>query len=192
MRVLVACEYSGTVRDAFSKAGHEAVSCDLLDSDSPGSHYKGDVFDIINDGWDMMIAHPPCTYLTNAANKWLYVDSSVSTVEERLIYRDEAIAFFMRLQNADIEKIAIENPQPHPYVTNRVGRFNDKVQPWMFGDPETKGVCWWLKNLAPLMSTVIESTRSDIKHRLPPGPERAKMRAKFFPNMAGAMAHQWG
>lgn len=192
MKILVACEFSGVVRDAFIKVGHEAMSCDLLPTESPGPHYEGNIFDVLDDGWDMMIAHPPCTYLTNAANKWLYVDSSKSTVQERLIYRESAIYFFKELMDASIEKIAIENPQPHPYVMKKVGRFTDKVQPWMFGDPETKGVCWWLKSLAPLMSTDICSIREAVKHNLPPSPDRAKLRSKFFPNMAHAMAEQWG
>ena len=140
----------------------------------------------------MMIAHPPCTYLTNAANKWLYVDSKMCTVNERLKRRELAIDFFLKLKNVDINMIAIENPQPHPYVTERVGSFQYKVQPWMFGDPETKGVCLWLENLPALMSTVIESKREAIKHNLPPGPERSKLRSRFFPLMAKAMADQWG
>jgi hypothetical protein len=191
MKVLIACEFSGTVRDAFLARGHDAISCDLLPTESPGPHYQGDVMDIINDGFDLMIAHPPCTYLTNAANKWLYVDSGACTALDRLDRREDAIEFFKALQAAPIEKIAIENPQPHPYVMEKVGRFADKVQPWMFGDPETKGVCLWLKNLPPLMSTSIESKREDIKHRLPPGPDRAKLRSMFFPKMAQAMAEQW-
>lgn len=192
MRVLVACEYSGTVRDAFTARGHDATSCDILKTESPGKHYTGDVTEILGDGWDLMIAHPPCTYLTNAANRWLYEDSSVSTASERLNLREQAIEFFLTLKNADIPMIAIENPEPHPYVISRVGKYSDKVQPWMFGDPETKGVCLWLKNLPPLFSTLIESRRDDLKHRLPPGPDRAKLRSKFFPNMAAAMADQWG
>ena len=194
MRILVACEESQTVTKAFRAKGHEAYSADIQDSSGghPEWHIKGDVLKILDDGWDMMIAHPECTYLTNAANKWLYVDSSKSTVAERLVLREEAIEFFLKFKNADIPKIAIENPQPHPYVMEKVGRFSDKVQPWMFGDPETKGVCWWLKEIPALMSTIIESKREDIKHRLPPGPDRAKLRSKFFPNMANAMADQWG
>ena len=140
----------------------------------------------------MAVFHPPCTYLTNAANRWLYQDNKSTTAKERWSLRDEAIEFFLTLWNAPIPKIAIENPAPHPYVIERVGKYHDKVQPWMFGDPETKGVCLWLKNLPPLMSTVIESKREAIVHKMPPGPERAKMRSRFFPNMARAMAEQWG
>tara|TARA_R110001599_G_scaffold196826_1_gene393451 strand:+ start:278 stop:865 length:588 start_codon:yes stop_codon:yes gene_type:complete len=193
MRVIVGCEESQVVTKAFRERGIEAYSCDLQDCSGgrPEWHIKGDILDNL-EGWDLGIFHPDCTYLTNAANKWLFEDSSKCTVEERLVLRGKAIEFFIKLQDAPIDKIAIENPQPHPYVTDRVGRFTDKVQPWMFGDPETKGVCWWLKNLPPLMSTVIETTREDLKHRLPPGPERAKLRSKFFPLMAKAMAVQWG
>jgi len=193
MRVLIGCEESQVVCKAFREKGHEAYSCDIQECSGgkPEWHIKGDVLDNL-EGWDLGIFHPDCTYLTNAGNKWLFVDSSKSTVSERLVLRDKAIEFFLKLKNAPIEKIAIENPQPHPYVIERVGRFTDKVQPWMFGDPETKGVCLWLKNLPPLMSTIIESKREDLKHRLPPGPERAKLRSKFFPNMAEAMADQWG
>ncbi len=192
MRVLVACEFSGIVRDAFSARGHDAWSCDLLPTESAGNHIEGDVLEVLADGWDLLIAHPPCTFLTNAANRWLYVDSGQSTVAERIRHRADAIRFFQALQTAPVGKIAIENPQPHPYVISVVGRFHDKVQPWQFGDPETKGICWWLKNLPPLISTVIETTREDVKHRLPPGPERAKLRSKFFPGVAKAMADQWG
>ena len=168
------------------------MSCDIEDTQAPGPHYKGSVLDILDDGWDLAIFHPPCTYLTNAANKWLYVDSSLTTVAERLELREEAIEFFLKLKNADIPKIAIENPQPHPYVISKVGRFQDKIQPWMFGDPETKGICWWMKGLAPLMSTQIESKREALKHLLPPGPERAMLRSKFFPGVSKALADQWG
>jgi len=192
LRVLVGCERSGIVRDAFVARGHDAMSCDIEDTQAPGPHYKGSVLDILDDGWDLAIFHPPCTYLTNAANKWLYVDSSLTTVAERLELREEAIEFFLKLKNADIPKIAIENPQPHPYVISKVGRFQDKIQPWMFGDPETKGICWWMKGLAPLMSTQIESKREALKHLLPPGPERAMLRSKFFPGVSKALADQWG
>jgi len=192
MKVLVACEYSGIVRDAFTEKGHDAMSCDLLPTESPGKHYQGDVLDILNNGWDLMIAHPECTYLTNAANRWLYEDSAVCTKEERIIRRDKAIEFFLKLKNAPINKIAIENPQPHPYVIEKVGKFSDKIQPWMFGNPETKSICLWLKNLPPLISTIIESKREDIKFRLPKTSERSKLRSKFFTGIAKAMADQWG
>lgn len=192
MKILVACEHSGIVRDSFLAKGHDAISCDILDTDVPGPHHRGDVLDILNDGWDLMIAHPPCTFLTNAANRWLYEDSAKSTVEQRLLRRDMAIAFFKLMLCAPVEKIAVENPFPHKWVVEQVGRYSDMVQPWMFGDPESKGVYWWLKNLPPLMSTVTETNREQKKWRMSPGPERDKMRSQFFPLMAEAMADQWG
>jgi len=208
MRVLNACEESQAGCIAFRDKGHEAYSCDLQECSGghPEWHIKGDVLNILGGGtfktqsgdtvtidkWDMMIGHPYCTYNTNAANKWLTVDSSQSTVAERLVLRDEGLVFFRALLDAPIEKICLENPQPHPYVYTKVGRFQDKVQPWMFGEPETKGLCLWLKNLPPLMSTVIESVRDDVKHKLPPGPERTKLRSKSYPKVMEAMADQWG
>lgn len=194
LKILMACEESQVGCKAFRLKGHEAYSCDLQDCSGgkPQWHIKGDVLEVLDDGWDMMIGHPYCTYNTNAANKWLKVDSSKSTVAERLVLRDEGLVFFKALWDADIDKICLENPQPHPYVYTKVGRFHDKIQPWMFGEPETKGLCLWLKNLPPLMSTIIESTRDPIKHMLPPGPDRAKERSKSFPLIMKAMADQWG
>lgn len=194
MRVLVACEESQIVCKAFRKRGHEAFSCDIQDCSGgkPQWHIKDDVINHIYSGWDLMVAHPPCTYNSNSGNRWLYEDSSKCTAAERLVLRDAGLVFFLMLQNAPIEKIAIENPEPHPYVKSVVGDYQDKIQPWMFGDPETKGVCLWLKNLPPLMSTIIETTRKPKVHTMPAGPERARERSKFFPNMAEAMAAQWG
>ncbi len=192
MRVLVACEYSGIVRDAFTAQGHYAMSADLLPTESPGPHHQGDVLDVLYDGWDLMVGHPPCTTFTNAANRWLYEDSSKGTAEERRQDREEAIEFFLKLWNAPIERIALENPQPHPYVIDRVGMYHDKLQPWMFGEPETKGICLWLKNLPPLMSTVIETDRQPKVHHMSPGEERSKERSRFFPLVAQEMAIQWG
>lgn len=192
-KVLFACEESGVGRDIFIEHGYDAWSCDL----KPGrgvhtdKHIQADVLTILDQDWDRMIAHPDCTYLTNAANRWLYEDSSKSTAAERLVLRESAIEFFLTLKNADIEEICIENPEPHPYVISLVGHYSDKVQPWMFGDPETKGLCLWLKNLPPLMSTMIETTREDKKHRLPPSPERAALRSESFPGVMQAMARQW-
>lgn len=194
MKIIVGCEESQIVMSAFLERGHDAWSCDLQETsgEHPDRHLQCDIMEILDDGWDLAIFHPTCTYLTNAANKWLFHDSANQTVGERWREREKAIDFFIKLQEANIEKIAIENPQPHPYVMEKVGRFTDKIQPWMFGDPETKGICWWLKNLPPLMSTVIESKREPLKHMLPPGPERAKLRSKFFPGVSAAMAEQWG
>lgn len=194
MRVLVACEYSGIVRSAFSARGHEAWSCDLLPTESPGNHYQGDVMNILGDNWDLMVAHPPCTFLTNAANRWLYEDCATGTAEQRLYSRAEAIQFFQRLQQAPVARIAIENPEPHPFVIQQVGKYSDKIKPEWFGVPEKKGICLWLKNLPPLLSTlIIPADQCSAKvHRMAPGKDRAKMRSIFFHGVAAAMAEQWG
>ena len=151
MRVLVACEFSGIVRDAFLAKGHDALSCDLEPTENPGPHYQGDVRDILNDEWDLMIAHPPCTFLTNAANRWLYETCATSTPAERREEREKAIEFFLTLKNAPIAKIAIENPQPHPYVIKRVGPYQDKIDPGYFDIAEQKGICLWLKGPPPFL-----------------------------------------
>jgi hypothetical protein len=196
MRVLVGCEYSGVVRESFKALGHDAWSCDLLDTDIPGQHIKGDVLEVLNDNWDLMIAHPPCTFLTNAANRWYYDPDDKSKPHpdypNRWEDRDEAIEFFQALQNAPIHKIAIENPFPNPYVSDRVGTHHQKVQPADFGHPESKGICLWLKNLGPLFSTMIEPIREQKMWRLPPSKERWKLRSKTYQGLADAMAHQWG
>lgn len=193
MRVLIACEYSATVRTAFEQRGHDVISCDLLPTEIPGNHYEGDVMDIINDGWDLMIAHPPCTYLTISANKWYGVNPS------RYYDRIEASKFFIDLALASIERIAIENPIG---VMSGFYRKPDQVvQPWMFGHGETKATCFWLKNL-PLLTwsdtdnlfakkTSVEG-REQRLHNLPPSPDRWKERSRTFPGIAKAMAEQWG
>lgn len=190
MRVLVACEYSGIVRDAFLRAGHDAVSCDLLPSESSlGEHYQGSVHDIIGDSWDMMIAHPPCTYLANSGVRWLYEDIS------RWPKMFEAAAFFNSLKVDHIPKIAIENPTQHKFARALVGPQHEKTyQPWQFGDNETKGVRFHLKGLPalhPLKITKPEGVEARV-WKMPPGPNRQKERSRFFEGMANAMAEQWG
>lgn len=195
MRVLVACEYSGTVRDAFIEKGHESMSCDLLPSDSPGPHYQGDVFDIINDGWDLMIAHPPCTYLTNSGVRWLYKQ------EDRWKHLIDGAVFFRKLHESNIPKIAIENPIMHKYAKQIVGVEQSQViQPWMFGHMEQKATCLWLKNL-PLLSPTndvkdemmsLPKNQRERLHYLPPSEDRWKLRSKTFEGIAAAMAEQWG
>lgn len=195
MKVLIACEYSGTVRDAFIKKGHEAMSCDLLPTDSPGPHYQGDIFDIINDGWDLMIAHPPCTYLTNSGVTWLYKQ------EDRWKHLIDGAVFFRKLHEANIPKIAIENPIMHKYAKQIVGVEQSQViQPWMFGHMEQKATCLWLKNL-PLLVTTNDVKEEMMKlpknererlHYLPPSEDRWKLRSKTFDGIAEAMAEQWG
>lgn len=205
MRILVACEYSGTVRDAFIRAGHYALSCDLLPSESDqGDHYQGDIFDILGDGWDLMVAHPPCTYLTNAANGSLYRTESPNGAKvgparwEAMI---DGAAFFRALLNAPIPRIAVENPVMNGYARTIIGRGPDQtVQPWMFGHMESKAVCLWLKGLPPLIST--EDTRAAMLqlpkrewakvHHASPSADRAKERSRFFTGIADAMATQWG
>jgi len=195
VRVLVACEYSGTVRDAFIAKGHDAMSCDLLPTDALGPHYQGDVFDIINDGWDLMIAHPPCTYLCNSGVSWLHKDLKRW---EKLI---EGGVFFRNLIDAPIPKICIENPIQHKYAKLLIGyKQSQIVQPWMFGHPESKATGLWLKDLPPLQATdnvkaemdALPANQRQRLHYLPPSKDRWKLRSKTFEGLAAAMADQWG
>ena len=183
MKILIACEYSGTVRDAFIARGHDAMSCDLLPTDKPGPHYQGDVFDIIDDGWDMMIAHPPCTHLAVSGARYF--------AEKRADGRQQAaIDFFMRLTSADIPKIAVENPI---CIMSSIWRKPDQIiQPWQFGHGETKATCLWLKDLPLLVPTDIVEGREARIHNLPPSPDRWKLRSKTYDGIAKAMAEQWG
>jgi hypothetical protein len=196
MRVLVACEYSGRVRDAFIKRGHDAISCDILPTDSPGPHYQGNVLDVLHDGWDLMIAHPPCTYLTNSGVCWLHKDP------ERWALLDEGAAFFKALLNADISKICIENPIMHKYAKERIGgvKQSQVIQPWMFGHMEQKATCLWLKNLPKLTEThnlksemmLLPKNQRERLHYLPPSADRWKLRSTTYQGIADAMADQWG
>jgi hypothetical protein len=187
MRVLVACEYSGKVRDAFIAQGHDAMSCDLLPSDVPGPHYQGDVFDIIDQGWDLMIAHPPCTYLSNSGVRWLYSQPG------RWDLMKGGANFFKALLEADIPMIAVENPIMHKHAVEIIGRRqNQVVQPWQFGHGETKGTCFWLKGLPKLVPTEVVEGREQRIHRLPPSADRWKIRSETFSGIANAMANQWG
>lgn len=195
MRVLIACEYSGTVRDAFTKLGHDAISCDLLPTDKPGKHYQGDVFDIINDGFDLMIAHPPCTYLTNAGVTWLHKKPG------RWDQMRDGAEFFKKLLNAPIDKIAVENPIMHKYAKEIIGESQAQiVQPWMFGHLEQKGTGLWLKNLPLLKPTndvkremmLLPDNQRQRLHYLPPSADRWKIRSTTFQGIADAMASQWG
>ena len=196
MKILVACEYSGTVRDAFAALGHEVTSCDLLPTEKPGKHYQGSVLDIINDGWDMLIGHPPCTYLTNSGVSWLH------RRPERWAQLDDGAAFFKALWDAPIERIALENPIMHKYALERIGgRKQDQViQPWMFGHKEKKGTGLWLKNLPLLKPTTNLKAETDALpkkeqqriHMLPPSADRWKLRSTTFQGIADAMAQQWG
>jgi hypothetical protein len=199
-RVLVACEFSGIVRDAFIAAGHDAVSCDLLPTERPGPHVVGDVLRLLDDGWDLMVAHPPCTYLTNAGVRWLHGDvghkmaPTSLTGEARWEAMREGAAFFRALLDAPIPMVAVENPIMHRHAIEVVGRRQDQVvQPWMFGDPQQKAVGLWLRGLPPLIATgPIEMERHQLVHKMAPSADRAKKRSVFFPGIAAAMAAQWG
>ena len=196
MRVLVACEFSGRVRDAFRQCGHTAVSADILPSETPGEHYQGDVRDIMSDGWDLMIAHPPCTYLANSGVSWLYKD------ESRWNKLDSAASFFLELWNAPIKKICIENPIMHKHGRERIGnlQYTQIIQPWQFGHPESKATCLWLKNLPALHPTnnvkdEMEALPKNQRHRmhfLPPSETRWMERSRTYQGIADAMAKQWG
>jgi hypothetical protein len=186
MKVLVACEFSGVVRDAFARRGHDAWSCDILPTESPGNHIQDDVLKHLDEGWDLMIAHPPCTRLCNSGVCWL---------AKRNLWNEltDAGQFFRRLLEADIPRIAVENPIPHRYALEIIGhKYNQIIQPWQFGHGETKATCLWLKNIPALNPTNIVSGRIQRSHREPPGPERWKKRSRTFPGIAEAMAEQWG
>lgn len=181
MRVLVACEFSGIVRDAFIAKGHDAMSCDLLSTEKLGPHYQGDVMDIINDGWDLMIAHPPCTHLAVSGARW-FKDKREEQVD--------ALEFVRRLMEQPISKICIENPIS--IISSKIKKPSQVIQPWQFGHGETKATCLWLKNLPLLTPTNIVDGRKNRVHRMPPGPDRWKDRSRTFPGIAEAMADQWG
>lgn len=195
MNILVACEFSGTVRDAFIKKGHDAISCDLLPTDKTGPHYQGDIRDILYQDWDLIIAHPPCTYLANSGVCHLHKDPS------RWDKLDEAAEFFKLFRNHPCEKICIENPIPHKYAIERIGiKYNQIVQPWMFGHTEKKATCLWLKGLPFLKPTnfvkdemlKLPKNKQQRLHYLPPSEDRWKLRSKTYEGIAQAMADQWG
>lgn len=191
MKVLIACEESGTTRDAFIALGHDAMSCDILPTSSPGPHYQGDVRDVLGDGWDLMIAHPPCTHLAVSGARWF---------KDKAQEQEEALEFVRMLMDAPIPRIAIENPVS--IISSRIRKPDQIVQPWMFGDPFTKTTCLWLKGL-PLLEAddVVDKGERHVTkggkslpawYNLPPSPDRAKIRSKTFPGFARAMAEQWG
>ena len=181
MKVLVACEYSGRVRDAFIALGHDALSCDLLPTEVAGPHYQGDVFDIIEDGWDLMIAHPPCTHLAVSGSRWF---------KDKVKEQAEALVFVQTLMDAPIPKIAIENPIS--VISSRIRKPDQIIQPWQFGHGETKATCLWLKGLPKLTPTNVVEGREARVHRMAPGPDRWKERSRTYEGIAKAMADQWG
>lgn len=191
MRVLIACEYSGVVRDAFIERGHDAISCDILPTDAPGPHYQGDVRDILYDGWDLMIAHPPCTHLAVSGARWFK-----NKIEEQ----KEALDFVRLLLGAPIERIALENPVS--VISTYIRRPDQIVQPFFFGDPFRKTTCLWLKGLPLLQPTnMVEQGETHVTksgrrlpkwYNLPPSEGRWKLRSTTFAGFANAMAEQWG
>ncbi len=181
MRVLVACEYSGTVRDAFAARGHDAWSCDLLPTERLGNHIHGDVLQHLHRNWDLMIAHPPCTHLAVSGARWF---------KDKQIEQAEALDFVHRLMDAPIPRIALENPIS--IISSRIRKPDQIIQPWQFGHGETKATCLWLKNLPKLMPTNIVEGREARIHKMPPGPNRWKERSRTFEGIAQAMAEQWG
>lgn len=212
LNVLVGCESSGTVREAFRALGHEAWSCDLLPADDGSKfHFQSDIFEILDPKngvrWDLAIFHPPCTYLTNAGVRWLHEHVQSRKGKKPIIsgkirwdYMREGAEFFKKLLESDIPRIAVENPIPHKYAVEIIGRKYDQlIQPWMFGHPETKATCLWLKGLPKLketnnvkefMMTLSHKERNRL-HWLPPSPDRWKIRSKTFDGIAKAMAEQW-
>lgn len=185
MRVLVACEFSGIVRDAFIAKGHRAISCDFLPTESPGPHYQRNVLDLLHYGWDMMIAFPPCTYLASSGARWW---------KDKQEEQQYAIHFVRMLMEAPIPAIAIENPIGR--LSSAIRKPDQIIHPWMFGHGETKATCLWLKNLPPLMA-VFEGNRIMMErvprvHLEPPSPDRWKRRSITYNGIANAMAQQWG
>lgn len=187
MRVLIGCAFSGVLRDALRRRGHDAVSCDLLPCETLGEHIQGDVLCHLTEGWDMLIAFPPCTYLANSGVRWLWERP------DRWEKMRKAGEFFRQILDAPIEKIAIENPIPHRYALGIIGRkYDEIVQPWWFGDGEIKATCFWLKGLPPLLGTLISPGRIPRLYMLGESKSRSKERSRTYPAMAEAMAEQWG
>lgn len=191
-RGLVACEFSGEVRRAFAARGFDMWSCDILPSEDDSDHHvTGDVTPMLQEPWDIIIAHPPCTYLTNAGVRWLY-NADRTLNDERWREMREGAEFFRQFLDADARFIAVENPVMHGHGREIVGRRADQcVQPWMFGHGEQKATCFWLKNLPPLMATRIVEGRHQRMFLMSPGPERSKERSRTYPGIAQAMAEQW-
>ena len=182
MNVLVACEYSGIVRDAFARKGHFAMSCDILPSDQPdGFHWKGDVLDVLEFGWDLMVAHPPCTHLAVSGARWF---------KDKQEEQKESIEFFMSLINSPIPRIAVENPVG--IMSKRYRKPDQYIQPWEYGHGETKKTCLWLKGLPKLKPTNVVEGRESRIHKMPPSEDRGKLRSLTYQGWADAMADQWG
>lgn len=182
MKVLVACEYSGAVSGAFRALGHTAYSCDLLPTEGdPRWHIQGDVLNVLGEGWDLLIAHPPCTHLAVSGARWF---------KDKAEEQAKAIEFFMQLANADIPRVCVENPVC--IMSSRWRKPDQIIQPWQFGHGETKATCLWLKNLPKLIPTNVVEGREHRVWKMPPGPDRWKERSRTFAGIAQAMAEQWG
>lgn len=183
MKVLIACEFSGTVRDAFIRRGFDAMSCDILPTEVPGPHYQGDVRDLLayDMNWDLMIAHPPCTHLAVSGARWF---------KEKQKEQEEALEFVDDLLHCDIDRIALENPVS--IISSRIRKPDQIIQPWQYGHGEVKKTCLWLKNLPKLRPTCVVDGRDPRVHRMPPSKDRGKLRSITYPGIAAAMAYQWG
>jgi len=189
VRVIVGCEYSGTVRDAFIARGHDAYSCDLLPSDKPGPHIQGDILSILNDGWDLGIFHPPCTHLAVSGAAWF---------KNKVKEQAEALEFVRKLMDAPIPRICIENPVS--VISSKIRKPDQIIQPYQFGHMEQKKTCLWLKNLPKLTATMnvfedmmkLPKNKRERLHYLPPSPDRWKLRSQTYQGIADAMASQWG
>lgn len=180
-KALVSCEFSGSVRDALTAAGWDAMSCDLLPTEKPGLHYQGDVRDVLYAGWDLLIAHPPCTHLAVSGARWFHL---------KMLEQAEALEFVRLHLDAPIPRIALENPVS--VISSRIRKPDQVIQPWQYGHGETKATCLWLKGLPKLTPTNVVDGREARVHRMPPGPDRWKDRSRTFPGIAAAMAAQWG
>jgi hypothetical protein len=204
-KVLIACERSGKVREAFRKLGHDAYSCDVVPADDGSPfHFTRDVMEILGWSWDLLIAHPPCTYLCNSGVCWLWKPNPhhkgkmINEARRKLLHK--AGEFFLKFKMAQVPMIAIENPIPHRYARNYTGAYTQIIQPWMFGHPESKATCLWLKNLPKLVETdnvkhiwqSLPKAEAQRLHYLPPSANRAKLRSETYQGIADAMAEQWG
>lgn len=192
MRVLVACEYSGRVRRAFRERGHLAYSCDLLpaEDNEERSHIQGNVLDYLDLGWDLIIAHPPCTHLAVSGARWFAAKAKEDREAGRPDRQQEALAFARALWNAPVPKLALENPIS--ILSSHLGKPSQVIQPWQFGHGETKATCLWLRGLPPLTPTKIVEGREARVHRMAPSEDRWKERSRTFEGIARAMAAQWG
>jgi site-specific DNA-cytosine methylase len=182
MKILVACEYSATVRDAFRARGHDAWSCDLLECErNPTWHIQGDIMQVIDSSWDLMIAHPPCTHLAVSGARWF---------KDKVEEQEQALEFVRYLLEAPIQRIALENPVS--IISSKIRKPDQVIQPWQYGHGETKATCLWLKGLPLLKPTDIVDGREAKVHKMPPGPNRWKERSRTYQGIADAMAQQWG